>query len=67
MSTHRKPVCVEADNEQQARALAAIRYSLLRRHSPRDPIGAFAWRMPTLVTARIVDAIDPDLEFIRSD
>jgi hypothetical protein len=67
MSTGRKPVYVEADNEQQARARAAIRYSLLRRHRPRDPIGAFAWRMSTLVTARIVDAIEPGLEFIRAD
>ena len=66
LSTHCKPVQVEAADEQQARQRAALRYGLAPKNDPAYPIGAFAWRMPWLVSARIVDAVDPDIELIHN-
>jgi len=67
MTTCREPVLVEAADEQGARTRAALRYSLAPRNAAGHRIGAFAWRMESLVSARIVDAADPNLEFIAAD
>ena len=64
MSTHRKPVQVEAHDEQEARRLAALRYSLDRRARRGESVGALAWRMPRLVTACVVHAVNPKIDFI---
>ena len=64
MSTHRKPVQVEASDEQEARRLAALRYGLDRRARRSESVGALAWRMPRLVTAQVVHAVDPDVALI---
>ena len=65
MSTHRQPVQVEAENEQEARSRAALRFRLIRR--AEDSIGAFAWHMPKLVAARVVDTVDKRIPFIERD
>ena len=54
---------VEAEDEQHARNVAALRYDLMRNGSARS-LGAFAWRMHTLVTCEIVESVDPGVEFI---
>lgn len=67
MTTRRTPVQIEALGEQEARNRAALRYSLALRNDPVLPLGAFAWRMSSLVSAQVVDTADPNVEFIPSE
>ena len=63
LSTHRKPVQIEAASEQEARARATLFFSTSTEADRGGPKRFNPWNQATLVRAKVVSEADPGVLF----